>query len=223
MVQALQEAPLFGEEVHDQPNDPLPLVATEGKSIVAVYDGEDVRTITSRDLIGADRGISLTIQAFLPAEVEVQRPSGSVRVFTKNNGGPILLSMLDRRIEQILTTGSTPWATILRGIILRIKEMHSASYLIEDQEGLRITAREWVFVFDTLASPPIGEHPLGIWADLIKLLRNEPELCELADLIEIAIESPTSLAPWQKAMAALGITEAGARGLGLGPEELLDD
>ena len=63
-----------------------------------------------------------------------------------------------------------------------------------------------------------GAEPEGVWADLLAAMEVDEELADLARYWRQLIAG-TIVPEWRQAQAALGLTQAGIRGIGIAPQD----
>ena len=219
-VQALRNATFAGGNVHDSKIDPETLVggAAEPFIIVAIDSADSAPT--GRDLLCASGTAQLTLDLAVASRVKVETEGEGdepdLIVIPHADGGmEITLDLMVRQLHRVLCASQGPWPTLWRRIVTKIEKVQ-ADRGASAEDGVRYATRQIILTLNTIAEPSFCA-PVGVWADALGLMRDEPLLRDIAKLLEVEIETP-ELSGWERAVADLGLGGS----YSLGGEALLE-
>lgn len=197
-----QVAPI-DETVQDQP-EPFIIIATD----------DETSDVSGHDYLGASRDLDVVIEIALASEL---RRDGGINIPHTDEGLEMALNYMSRQVMRVLQADEDPWAELFRTFALSTKKMamrRGASV----EKGVRFAARQIVLSVAPLHEPEFGRAPSGAWAELIAAMRTDDILSVFADGLEEEITG-TAIPDWARLKARLGVTNAGASAVGLGPLE----
>ncbi len=226
-VAALRDRTWAETRVYNSDNSPLTeaLAGTAQAPYIVVYTDDDSRNgVEAKDLLGADRTISLVI-AFAVSGPVVAVEGGSAITFPQTDAAfEMVLDLVEAQIiEALVHDPSSAWGGLWGDIVNRFgAEVRSRRGASADT-GVRWAARELTLQVDPIADHPPGapypdDHPVKRFITMARAAAPELQMAAAADIIEAAINS--TVAPsWRQAQARLGLTEAAVRDLGLAPAD----
>jgi hypothetical protein len=195
-----------------EPNAPVEVTAP----LICVWSGLGRSGVVGGDLLNGASDVRLRFDFWLPPRVTADGVT-----FDAEAGQSLVFALLWRQVETALLTDTTVWADLWRRIRLRVHSITAARDLYEPEKGMRIPANVVELHCETLAEPPVGEPPSGVWADFVAAMRADTaEIAGLADLIAAQIQASDGVLPdWQVAMGLLGTTAAAIAMIGIGPAD----
>ncbi|MBI1649872.1 hypothetical protein [Hyphomicrobium sulfonivorans] len=216
-VELLRNATLAGDRVRDSMIDPANLLTQDAQPFIVVAIDQSEITPTGRDILGANRTISLTMDVALAGKVSIPAgddgPQDDVVIPHTDAGMELVLDLIGRQIDRALLANG-PWAKIWRRFAPAIKKVQ-VDRGASAENGIRYATRQIIFTLQAIAEPSFGE-PEGVWTEFLALMRADAKLARIADLIETEIGSPT-LDGWAKAQADLGLNSQFSFGNGTVP------
>lgn len=221
-VRSLRGATFAGDRVHDSMIDPASLLDQEAEPfIVVAVDSSDMQP-TGRDLLGASGQTQLTLDMAVASRVRVPREKGGeddepdhIAIPHTDAGMEITLDLMLRQIHRSLLADPGPWPALWRTLVTNVEKL-SVDRGASSKDGVRFATRQVIFTLGTIAEPSFGPMTTA-WADAIRLMRDDPALGGIAELMEREIEIP-SLDGWARAVADLGLRDR----YSLGGEALLE-
>jgi hypothetical protein len=199
-----------GANVLFEPNAPVDVTAP----LICVWSGLGRGEVAGGDLLNGSAHARLRFEFFLPPRVSVDAVT-----FDATTNQALLFAALWRQVLVPLLTDTTPWADLWRRLRLRVASIDEARDLFETDKGQKIPVNVVELQVETLAEPPIGEPPCGVWADFVAAMRADTaEVAGLADLIAAQIQgSADPLPDWQVDMGLLGANALAVQAIDLGP------
>lgn len=226
-VQALRGSTLAQQRVYDSAISPLDLTKDQEAQpliTVAVDDGEI--TPDGRNLLTGSQQLSLIIEVACASRVSITLPPEEVpegeepeqeivTVPHTDAGLEVILDLMGRQVDRALLAGG-PWSDLFRWFVVAIpKVTHRRG--AGSEKGVRFAAHQIILTCQTLAEPAFAHVPPdGPWARLLELMRADPAMRGIANLLEAEIATP-NLNVWQQAITDLGMRESNIHGIGLGP------
>lgn len=204
-----------GANVQFEPSTPVTVTAP----LICVYCARGRAEVAGGDILNGAGDARLRFECFLPAKAVAAGVS-----FDSEAGQALLFALLWRQIEVVLLTDMdiSPWAQLWRQFRLRIHAIDAARDLYELDKGQRVAVQVVELHCETLAEPPIGVAPCGVWADLVTAMQaDSAEVASLASLFAAQIQgSPSALPDWQVDMGLLGASDDAIQAIGLGPLDI---
>ncbi len=231
-VRALRGNTFCGEKVFDSEIVPLDQKSTEQKApFISVYTDESrTPSVAGRDILGAQHEIDLTFEISVSAQIEVtvadqqggQTVETHITVPKTDAALEAQLNIIGRQIHRVFLASENPWAEVWRNLVVRISRIDEKRGAMSEN-GMRFAARQITFSFVVINEPPFSD-PIGVWLDLINLLKSSNDTAGLGKIIESEIKTPL-LADWQSVKADIGLTLDGWLGIGVSnvgqaPQEL---
>ncbi len=204
--------------VANGPQRPLDTVAA-GSPVVAVYTSGSNDGLEGNELLAGDPRVSLSIQIYLPPVVTVTIAGAPLEFDTRADGAETMLDVLARRILAALVAEAEPWSQLWGRLVSRTRTIGNSSYLVESAE-VRCAARELTLECETLYEPIPGAPPMGVWAELIALMRADSgasTVADLADWVAGEITGPQLLTQDQRDRIDLGLAAYASRSISVTP------
>lgn len=222
-VELLKGATFAQDRVRDSMIDPASLLKADTQPFIIVAVDSTETLPTGRDLLGAPRTVSLTLDVALAGKVVIERPpeegGGEVEQITvphTDAGMEVVLDLIGRQIERAFLQDNA-WAKVWRTFAPSIKKV-SNDRGAASENGIRYATRQIIVTANAMAEPSFGDV-VGVWVDFLALARAKPSLAQIADLIETEITTPT-LEGWAKARSDIGLNSQFS--FGEGSVSLLD-
>ena len=221
-VLAVKEKVWAGVQVYDTRNAPLQeAVRSTDMPWVSIFTDKDEAQISGLDVNGGTRRLALVAEIGIAGAVSADEATGpGVAIPASDAGYERAIDLMEMQVRSALFNDPAgPWGELFRKMVMAVKST-DAERSGEGERGARWAARFIVFVCDTISEPLPGipmaaDNPIREFLDAIKST-NIDGLSAVATLIEQEIIADT-LPNWLQARALLGITEAGARGIGIAP------
>jgi hypothetical protein len=216
-VKALKGATLAGDRVFDSQIDALDDRITKDKApAIVVYIDEDHAKPLGKDLVNADRTVSLVIEISVASKVAIGDVTEVVIPYT-DPGLETTINLIGYQIMKALQAGASEWSELWRLFVVGIHEV-AAVRGANAEKGVRWAARQIVMKCETLSEPAYGIAPAegGHWARLLAAMAADSDLAPIGSLIEGVISEP-ALADWRSAAAVLGVNRDVADGIGIAP------
>jgi hypothetical protein len=143
-----------------------------------------------------------------------------IRIPASDEGNEIYLRSLAYEVEKVLLSEQSTWPELFRRLWFRASDQDFCEWdrgAIADK-GRRQALLRAIYKVETIADPIPGAEPEGVWADLLAAMEADEELTDLARYWRQLIAS-TIVPTWRQAQAALGLTQAGIRGIGIPPQD----
>jgi hypothetical protein len=216
-VKALVGRTLAGDRVYDSAIETIDAqVEEDGAPMIVVYTDEEEGRTQGKDLMVTGRSLSLVIQCAVANRVQAQNGAVSVEIPHTDEGIEAVLDFMRHDIVATLQTDQGDWADLWRELVTSVENI-SVRRGASVKKGLRFAAREITIKVDTLGEPQPGYTAGGPLDLMDALLRADPDLVDMADIIRSRID-PTATPPtWDKTIKALGLSRRGALAVGLGP------
>lgn len=226
-VAALRDRTWAETRVYNSDNSPLTeaLAGTMEAPYIVVYTDDDVRHgVEAKDLLGADRTISLVI-AFAVSGPVIAVEGGSAITFPQTDAAfEMVLDLVEAQIiEALVHDPMSAWGGLWGDIVDKFgAEVRSRRGASADT-GVRWAARELTLQVDPIADHPPGapygdDHPVKRFITMARAATPELQMAVAADMIEAALD-PTVAPSWRQAQAWLGLAEEAVRDLGLAPAD----
>jgi hypothetical protein len=209
-----------GQAVFDSAVEPFDALREQGAPVVVIYCDSGKRDVQGRDLFGARQVIDLAFDMFVAQAVTVDAGETEIRIPASDEGNEIYLRSLAYEVEKVLLSEQSTWPELFRGLWFRASDRDLCEWdrgAIADK-GRRQALLRAIYKVETIADPTPGAEPEGVWAELLAAMEADEELSDLARYWRQLIGG-TSAPEWRQAQAALGLTRAGVRGIGVAPED----
>lgn len=219
-VRALTGATLAEDRVFDSAIDPVDVrIKAHRAPIIVVTTDEDSGKPDGRDLNLTDREVALVIEISVATATRVASDDIEFVIPGTDEGLDALLDLTEWNVTRRLTTDEAGWPRAFMMLVPRI--MSVASKRGVNTEGVRFAARQLILICDAVSEPPRGApvDPLSAWGVFLAQVEATPDLVPMATLLRSLIEDPAR-PDWKRAAEAIGITEAGAEGIGIRPYDL---
>jgi hypothetical protein len=219
-VAALRDKTWAETRVIDSDNGPLEnaIKADPTPYIVCYTDDDDREEIDGFDLAGAKRALVIVLEFGLASAITPMDGGTKMRIPATDGAFELALDIIETQIVTALVHDPTSaWGELWRELAMRFDLKAHSKRGGSSEGGSRWAARQLVLHVDPIADPPPGvlidpDHPVRRFLTAARA----DGFASAADLIEASIS--TVAAPvWRQAQAWLGLTEAAARGIGLGP------
>ena len=220
-VAALRDRTWAENRIYDSENAPLhQSIKREPTPYIVVYtDDDDREEMEGFDYNGANRALAVIIEFGLACALEPTDGGPTIRIPATDGAFELALDMIERQIvHALLHDPFSLWGELWRRLASRLVEKTASKRGGSAEGGARWAARQLVLRVDTVADPPAGvvlrdDHPIKAF---ISEARASNDMRGAADLLDASLAT-TATSSWRQAQAWLGLTEAAARGLGLGP------
>jgi hypothetical protein len=219
-LQALKGRTSAGEAVFDSAVEPFDALRDNGAPVVVIYCDSGKRDVQGRDLFGARQVFDLAFDMFVAQAVTVDAGEMEIRIPASDEGNEIYLRSLAYEVEKVLLSEQSTWPELFRGLWFRASDRDLCEWdrgAIADK-GRRQALLRAIYKVETIADPTPGAEPEGVWADLLAAMEADEELSDLARYWRQLIVG-TIVPSWRQAQAALGLTLAGIRGIGIAPQD----
>lgn len=219
-VYALRGATLVGNRVSDSAIAPIDQRAKDQRQAALVVYSDDFAAdqIEGRDLLTGERSLQITIEAVVADQAERQVEGGTeiaVTIPETDEGLELQLNLIERQILRRLQADANPWSAVWRDLVLKVRKFESRRGAGQEN-GVRFAARQLVLTLVPLAEPGFGEAPQGAWRRCLDQIAAEPDLADLAELLEAEFTGEP-LADWRVAQGLLGLSREGVDGMGVSP------
>lgn len=209
-----------GEAVFDSAVEPFDALRDKGAPVVVIYCDAGKRDVQGRDLFGARQVIDLALDMFVAQAVTVDAGEMEIRIPASDEGNEVYLRSLAYEVEKVLLSDQSTWPELFRRLWFRASDRDFCEWdrgAIADK-GRRQALLRAMYKVETIAEPAPGAEPDGVWADLLAAMEADEELTDLARYWRQLIAG-TIVPEWRQAQAALGLTQAGIRGIGIAPQD----
>jgi hypothetical protein len=206
--------------VFDSAVEPFDALREKGAPVVVIYCDAGKRDVQGRDLFGAKQVIDLAFDMFVAQAVTVDAGETEIRIPASDEGNEIYLRSLAYEVEKVLLSEQSTWPELFRRLWFRASDQDFCEWdrgAIADK-GRRQALLRAIYKVETIADPTPGAEPEGVWADLLAAMEADEELSDLARYWRQLIVG-TIVPEWRQAQAALGLTQAGIRGIGVAPQD----
>lgn len=223
-VYALRGRTVAGDNVLDAPIDPIQRAKAAEGAVIAAYTSDQTFTPDpgKRALShGGKRKVELRLQIFLPAEVDVTSGDSTFTLDVREEGGATLLDAIYRQIERALSLDA-PWRDLWAALLTKVDEIKVEDLVVPVERGVDLVAREVTFQCWLVPGPDVGSTAGGVWARLVGLMRDEPDLAPIADWIGAEIAGGPAIAEDSLFLALAGLSRASAAAAGLAWPEPVD-
>jgi hypothetical protein len=219
-LRSLKGRTSVGQAVFDSAVEPFDALHDNGAPVVVIYCDSGKRDVQGRDLFGARQVIDLAFDMFVAQAVTVDAGETEIRIPASDEGNELYLRSLAYEVEKVLLSEQSTWPELFRGLWFRASDRDLCEWdrgAIADK-GRRQALLRAIYKVETIADPTPGAEPEGVWADLLAAMEADEELSDLARYWRQLIAG-TIVPEWRQAQAALGLTPAGNRGIGIAPED----
>jgi len=209
-----------GQAVFDSAVEPFDALREQGAPVVVIYCDSGKRDVQGRDLFGARQVIDLAFDLFVAQAVTVDAGEMAIQIPASDEGNEIYLRSLAYEVEKVLLSEQSIWPELFRRLWFCASDRDLCEWdrgAIADK-GRRQALLRAIYKVETIADPTPGAEPEGVWADLLVTMEAEEELSDLARYWRQLIAG-TIVPDWRQAQAALGLTRAGVRGIGVASED----
>lgn len=216
-ARAVKGVTLAEDRVFDSAIDPIDLTIAENRSpILIVMTDEHEAIPTGRDLFHADVSCDLIIEAAIASRVEIEGEA-SITIPHTDEGMELVLDMMEHQVIAALTRERSGWSRVWMKLVPRVKRRLSRRGA-SAEGGVRFAARQIVLSCDLIEAPTDGAAIAAgsAWADVLAVMEADEALEPIADLLRMTIEG-AEVAEWKRAANMLGIHQATANAIGLGP------
>lgn len=219
-VLALTDQTLAGKSVRSSLLEPLNEISAEPEPVIAVFTDvgqADQQDVHGLDLIGADMTVTLALEtAVFARPPATDATDADLMIPFTDEGLEMTLDIVQRQALATLQAGHGPLADLWREVAMRcvgISLMRGASI----EKGTRIAARRLEIKLRPISDPVPGA-PLSVtWERAFAALESDQRTARFVPTLR-AVAAGGPLQPsWRQAQNALGLTDAGLAGIGLGP------
>lgn len=221
-ARALKAALPSSFEVLDSPQEPLDILdKADPKPLVAIYTGHSESKPVGRALLGGDALTHLSLQFFLPAEVDFAIGDRTIKIDTRKQGAETALDVVWRMAARgLLAEGGdvNPWPALWREFVIQTPRITNASYLVE-RASVRMVAREVTIHCEVLNEPVPGAAAAGPWASLIAAMAADQVgdgLSSLSPWISAEIRGGADLSQAERDRIFMGLSDYVAQSVGIG-------
>lgn len=212
---------LAGNDVMSSVLAPLNEVKdTEQRPVVAVFTDSakaDDAHISGRDIIGAQEVVTLALEIGIFTAAPPTDGDGEtiVGIPESDEGMEITIDIIQRQAVAELQTGMSVFSDLWRAFVFRVVGT-STERGAGIQNGVRFAARRFEIQCETLSDPIPGQALPSEWERAIAALEGDMRTATLGALVRtIAVGAP--LTSWQQIKGELGLIEAAARMVSIGP------
>jgi hypothetical protein len=222
-IAALRDRTWAENRIFDSENAPLDQsIKREPTPYIVIYtDDDDREEIEGFDYLGANRDLAVILEFGLACALTPTEGGPDIRIPATDGSFEMALDMIERQIiHALLHDPFSPWGELWRRLAMKLTTKSSSKRGGSAEGGARWAARQLVLHVDPVADPPAGvvlpdDHPIKAFVAAARC-SDIISLHGAADLVEASLAT-TATSSWRQAQAWLGLTEAAARGLGLGP------
>jgi len=221
-ARALRDATLAEARVFDSRIDPLSLTQEDGgQPAVIVTTDDHFSEPMGRDTSSGEQTCDLVIEIVIASRVSAQGKDGetlvSIDIPHTDEGMEMVLDLTEAQVIRALTHERTEWGAVWMMMVPRIMQRVSRRGA-STENGARFAARQVVLSCDLVNDPVPGQPPAAgtSWGRLLAAMEGDAALAPVAKILRAQIEEDR--ADWRVAADALGIHEATADALGIGPE-----
>jgi len=216
-ARAVKGVTLAEDRVFDSAIDPIDLTIAENRSPILIVMTDEHETLpVGRDLFHADVSCDLIIEAAIASRVEIEGEA-SITIPHTDEGMELVLDMMEHQVIAALTRERSGWSRVWMKLVPRVKRRLSRRGA-SAEGGVRFAARQIVLSCDLIEAPTDGAAIVAgsTWADVLAVMEADEALEPIADLLRLTIEG-AEVAEWKRAANMLGIHQATANAIGLGP------
>ncbi len=190
---------------------------------LAVFASHGTLLPEAKDVANAKGTMTLRIEIYVPMEMKVAGPNGSVLDMSSSASGELVLSALWNDSLRTLQTDPQPWSVLWRDFVMSVRKFDFSSNLFETKEGGRIAMRGIEMQCETLSEPIRGMPASGAWENLLTSLTaaGDAESVAISSYLRGKIENNVA-GVWQVVSAATGIGVEHLGEIGDGPLQWLD-
>lgn len=212
-----------GQEVHEQPVDPLANVLRDDGSkptpVIAIYCDEVAGGPAGRETQSGTQNVSMHVFAYLPP-AGFSVPDGSADLGAAQAG--FALNLLGRQIDASLHYGHDDWIAIWRRLVPRVVSKKSRFVLLEIETGARVPTLELTYELMAVEEPMFGKPLYAAWVQLDGLLRATEDGAIVANYIKAAIEQPGDVQDYEKFRANHALSYSELETAGFAPVVIKD-
>ena len=216
-ARAVKGVTLAGDRVFDSAIEPIDLtIADNRQPILVVMTDEHEAIPTGRDLFHTDASCDLIIEAAIASRVEIEGEV-TITIPHTDEGMELVLDMMEHQVIAALTRERTGWSRVWMKLVPRVKRRLSRRGA-SAEGGVRFAARQIVLTCDLIEAPTDGAAIAAgsVWADVLSVMEEDETLEAIANLLRLTIEG-AEVSDWKRAANMLGIHNATANAIGLGP------
>lgn len=225
-IMALRGATFAADRVYDSAIDPLDQrIPEKGAPIAIVTTDDETANVVGRELAMSDRSVDLIIELAIASRVAVPiepggQPEDEVIIPQTDAGLEFALNLMVRQVLRVFAAAGEGWAGQLRAFSGQITKLQSRRG-VGAAKGVKFAARQLVFTVEPPWEPAFGVAPAPdtLYGAFLAAMRGDPDMAPHAAMLEQQILGE-ALPDWRRAQALLGLSEAGIRGIGLGPVDL---
>jgi hypothetical protein len=209
-----------GQAVFDSAVEPFDALREQGAPVVVIYCDSGKRDVQGRDLFGARQVIDLAFDMFVAQAVTVDAGEMEIQIPASDEGNEIYLRSLAYEVEKVLLTEQSTWPELFRRLWFCASDRDLCEWdrgAVADK-GRRQALLRAIYKVETIADPTPGAEPEGVWTDLLAAMEADEELTDIARYWRQLIAG-TIVPEWRQAQAALGLTQAAIRGIGIAPQD----
>lgn len=224
-IQALKGATYAGQNVLDEPVDPIEGVFTlddqdqvaEMRHCIAVYTNISESKPDSSDIYGGRNWVELSIQMYCPFASGVEGVGATGDVKGRAGGSKLISDCMERQVEEVLLVGLTPWAKVRRRFQTGIETLRCQTFIMKTGAGADVTAREMTFRYEIIAPPPFGKPLPAVYQEFLALLdAGSVEHQAIAAVFRSAVGPSTGTDAFV-AMGEIGVSLETIAAIGIGP------
>jgi hypothetical protein len=218
-VRSLKGRTSAGDAVFDSVVEPFDALRDHGAPVVVVYCDTGKRHVDGADLFGTGQVIELSFDMFVAQAVTVDAGETEIRIPASDEGHEVYLRSLAYEVEKVLLADRSAWPDLFRRLWFRASTHEFCEWDrgAIAEKGRRQALLRVAYKLGTIPDPVPGAEPEGVWADLLAVMEADGELADLARYWRELIAG-TATPDWQQVQAALGLSSASRRALGLGPQ-----
>lgn len=211
-----------GDMVFNSPVDPLEewkARVGEGESLpcIAIYTGKRKAEVTGKATQGKHATIDLVFNVLLPPTPILV--GDMLEMSTSNTGGATAMDLISRQVEAAFRFGPQPWRSVWDIFVLSVLDVESRPLLFQIEAGNQVPCLEVIYTLKTIPDPDFGVELLPGWQALKDAMSSDPDYADHAELIAGFITGPEGLPDWRKVQAALGLSDAAVRSIGISPAD----
>lgn len=213
-----------GNRIYNSPIDPLAewengVEIGQRQPCIAIYTGQREATVVGKATQGKLATIDLVFDIFVPPTLVVAAPADgetpAITLETSNTGGAMVIDLMARQIDAAFKFGPEPWKSIWDIFVVSVRSVRSRPLLYEVDKTVQIPCVEITYSLECIPDPDFGVDLLPGWAMLKAAMLADPDYAASASLLDTLISGPQGLPDWRKAQAALGLSDAAIRSLGV--------
>jgi hypothetical protein len=189
------------------------------RPVIAVFTDTAKATseqVEGRDILGANEVVTLALEiAVFAAPPATDADGGEIGIPPTDEGMELAIDIIQRQSVAELQAGTSAWPDLWRQFVFRVVGT-ATERGVAITNGVRFAARRFEMHVEIINDPIPGQALPASWAAAITALEADSRTAAMGALIR-SIADGVALPPWQQIKGELGITDAAARMVSIGP------